>query len=248
MNLLDTDGSTLKKQYVVDMMRKTKLDNFQEKKNSFISKIVNKKIISIFILSVFVIISPFALIKSNFVVNADHIINNKLDPQVLGASTSFSLTSVVPKTRKSVLSSYQKGDMRFIALRKFLEDNNSPLSPYADVLINSADEAGMDYRLLVGISAVESNLCKVPTQRLDSSLPTNNCWGYGKNGSRFLEFNSFIESIQVVTRGIAKGYGSNPSPKQMQNVYCTSCTGSSWRDQVNDTMNRIDYILKTLNS
>lgn len=248
MNLLDSNNS-LKKQYVVKMMKKTKLDNFQEKKSPFLTKILNQKAISLFILSIFVLISPFALVKSNFVASADKILNPQdLNPQVLGESTAFSLSPLVPKTRRSVTSSYKRGDTRILALRKYLELNNSPLSPYTDVLINSADEVGMDYRLLVGISASESNLCKIPTQRLDSNLPTHNCWGYAKNGSRFGEYNSFPEAIQVITHGIAKGYGHNPSPKQMQNIYCTSCTGSSWKDLVLDTMNQVDYIYKSINS
>jgi hypothetical protein len=47
-------------------------------------------------------------------------------------------------------------DSRSIALKEFLIDYNSPMYPYADTFISEADKYGLDWRLVVSISGVES--------------------------------------------------------------------------------------------
>jgi hypothetical protein len=50
------------------------------------------------------------------------------------------------------------GDARTLLLQKFLQ--STPMAPYADLLVEQADQYGFDFRLLPAIAMCESNLGK----------------------------------------------------------------------------------------
>jgi hypothetical protein len=64
-------------------------------------------------------------------------------------------------------------DARPHLVREFLERHNSPMAPYADLIIAEADKNGIDFRLLVAIAMCESNLGK----RIPKG--SHNAWGIG---------------------------------------------------------------------
>jgi len=52
------------------------------------------------------------------------------------------------------------GDARTLLLDNFLKSNNSPMEPYASLIVSQADQYGFDFRLLPSIAMCESNLGK----------------------------------------------------------------------------------------
>lgn len=52
------------------------------------------------------------------------------------------------------------GDARTLLLENFLRNNQSPMTPYADLIVTQSDKYGFDFRLLPSIAMCESNLGK----------------------------------------------------------------------------------------
>lgn len=135
-------------------------------------------------------------------------------------------------------------DSRSIALKEFLIDYNSPMYPYADVFISEADKYGLDWRLVVSISGVES--------AFGSLIPykSNNAWGWkgGPNGN-FSNFSSWTEGIKTITQGLAEGYGTDLTPFDIEPTYCPPCGQNPqhlWANGVVKFMNQLDLYVKEL--
>lgn len=63
-------------------------------------------------------------------------------------------------------------DARALLLESFLRQHDSPMTPYADQIVQKADLYGIDFRLVVAIAMCESNLGKrMPTRN------SRNAWG-----------------------------------------------------------------------
>lgn len=52
------------------------------------------------------------------------------------------------------------GDARTLLLERFLKNNGSPMTEYANLIVQEADKYGFDFRLLPAIAMCESNLGK----------------------------------------------------------------------------------------
>jgi len=52
------------------------------------------------------------------------------------------------------------GDARTMLLESFFKKNNSPMTPYANLIVEQADTYGFDFRLVPAIAMCESNLGK----------------------------------------------------------------------------------------
>lgn len=125
-------------------------------------------------------------------------------------------------------------DIRLIALKRFLSSHNSPLYDYADVLVKTADETGLDYALIPAIAMQESHLCE--------RIPYNsfNCWGFGIYGGKVTRFASYPEAIKTVATAIKKAY----IKKGLVNVTLledlwTPPSRGDWSYGVNYYMNKI---------
>lgn len=144
--------------------------------------------------------------------------------------------------RVSILSAYEYqnlsvdgevlyADARVEIIRQYLEKYNSPLYPYADLIVKTADKYGLDFRLITAIAQQESNLCKrIPPD-------TYNCWGWGIHSKGTLGFSSFEEGIEVVSRGLKQNYidkGFN-TIEQIMSKYTPASTGS-WAKGVSTFM------------
>ncbi len=57
-------------------------------------------------------------------------------------------------------TSIEAGDARALLLSSFLKRHDSPMAPYAELLVHEAEANGLDYRLVVAIAMCESNLGK----------------------------------------------------------------------------------------
>jgi hypothetical protein len=131
-------------------------------------------------------------------------------------------------------------DARATALRQFLMDYNSPMAPYADVFVKTADEYGLDWRLAAAISGVESAFGVIPVR-------ANNAWGWkgGADGD-FNAFDTWGHGIEVVTTRLALGYGTHMTPFEIEPIYCPPCGQNPahlWANGVIKFMNQIDMYL-----
>lgn len=207
-------------------------------------------------ISYFVFIAPriVTFLNQNISVyakNFDKSEVNSLDLIVSASTiqTSYSLSSLfdeVPLKNITSNTNYATVDSRVIAMKKFLVDYNSPMSPYAETFITEADEYGLDWRLVASISGVESafgNL--IPSN-------SNNGWGWrGGEGGAYSIFTSWNDGIKTVTKGLALGYGTTLTPFEIEPAYCPPCyanSAHSWANGVTNYMNELQYYLNNLDS
>lgn len=112
-------------------------------------------------------------------------------------------------------------------IKKYLEKRGSPLAAYAEEFVKAADEYGIDYRIVVAISIVESNGGK-------KNFKPYNAWGWGKSG-----FGSWTEGIWAVSKGIGKYYSKGATtPKYISTSYCPP-NADNWARNVQGVMNVI---------
>jgi hypothetical protein len=135
-------------------------------------------------------------------------------------------------------------DTRVIAMSKFLNDYNSPMAPYAQVFVESADQVGLDWRIVASISGVESGFGRI------TPYQSNNGWGWrGGPGGDFSDFENWEEGIRHVTTRLAIGYGTDITPFSIESTYCPPCgatEGHPWANGVTRYMNELDQYRKNL--
>lgn len=132
-------------------------------------------------------------------------------------------------------------DGRAAALRNFLRDQGSPLTPYAELIVREADIYKLDWRLVPAISGIESRFCRI------TPVDTNNCWGWkGGPGGTWQKFEDYGVGVKVLTSRLALGYGTHLTPYQIEPAYCPPCaaSGSSWARAVIFYMGAMDQYLE----
>jgi len=131
-------------------------------------------------------------------------------------------------------------DGRAAALRKYLRDQGSPLTPYAELIVSQADIYRLDWRLVPAISGIESRFCRI------TPVDTNNCWGWrGGPGGTWQTFEDYGVGIKVLTQRMALGYGTTLTPYDIEPAYCPPCaaSGHSWAHAVTQFMNGMSQYL-----
>ena len=154
-------------------------------------------------------------------------------------TTSLSQTSVriyapLPPKIASVSSEVGSGEARPEILRQYLTFYKSPLSPHADLIIETADKYGLDYRLITAIAQQESGLCKI--------IPagTFNCWGWGITGVNSISFKSYQDGIEKVSKGLKENY-INKGYVLISDIMSkyTPYSDGSWANGVTSAMNNL---------
>lgn len=144
-----------------------------------------------------------------------------------GVSVYASLPSNIP----TISGEITVKDARPGILRQYLSYYNSPLTSYADKIVQLADQYGIDYRFIPAIAQQESNLCRI--------IPPEsyNCWGWGITSVSSLGFDSYEDGIETVTKGLKKNYIDEGlvTPDQIMTKYTPSSNGS-WANGVNEFM------------
>lgn len=136
--------------------------------------------------------------------------------------------AALPSTIETFEGEVESEDARTEIVRQFFEKHDSPLEPFAEEVVESADEYGLDFRLIPAIAMQESNLCKkIPAG-------SNNCWGYGIYGDKVTYFEDYIHGIETVTKTLATKYKDSglKSPEEIMRRYTPSSNGS-WAQGVN---------------
>jgi len=113
-------------------------------------------------------------------------------------------------------------------LRDWLEQQSSPLAPYAEQILTS------DYwSLIIGICYIEQYHC--------SKAPGNNYWGMMKPGGGLRQFASLPEALSYMDGYFVKLSGKRDSIESLRGYYCASaCT--NWEP----TVKRIKAELESL--
>ena len=122
-------------------------------------------------------------------------------------------------------------DNRSQILEEYLEKYNSPLAEYASEFVEAADAYGLDWRLLVAITGVESTYGKF--------IPKNSYNAYGwANGAYYFE--SWPDSIWHVSQALKEKYvdqGANTVDK-IGRIYAPP--SPFWAGKVKRLMAKID--------
>ncbi len=174
-------------------------------------------------------ISLFSLVslKKNDIVKQNFDNANLITTPKSGVSVYASLPANIP----SVTDSIESADARPQIVKKYLISYSSPLVPYADLIIQTADKYSIDFRLIASIAQQESNLCKV--------IPPGsyNCWGWGIHSKGTLGFASFQEGIETVSKGIREEYLDKgyTTVEDIMSKYTPQSNGS-WANGVNQFM------------
>ncbi len=128
----------------------------------------------------------------------------------------------LPVKQPVIEDSIGSADARPEIVRQYLQRYKSPLVPYAELIVSTADKYSLDFRLITAIAQQESNLCKI--------IPPGsyNCWGWGITAVATRGFVSFEEGIETVSEGLRrlylnKGYRTIPD---IMSKYTPSSNGS----------------------
>lgn len=109
------------------------------------------------------------------------------------------------------------------------------MEPYAPLIVSSADENGIDFRLTTAIAQQESNLCKkIPAE-------SYNCWGWGIHSQGTLGFATFEDGIIEVSKGLREYYLNEglTSIEEIMAKY-TPASDGSWAYAVNKFMEDLE--------
>jgi hypothetical protein len=122
-------------------------------------------------------------------------------------------------------------DTRLEKLKVFLEKYNSPLAPYSEVFIKTADKYEIDWRLLPAITGVESTFGR--------QIPYNSYNAYGWNNGRYY-FQSWEDSIEIVSKALKEKYYNRglDNPYKIGPVYAPP--SPFWGKRVDSFMERIE--------
>jgi hypothetical protein len=125
-------------------------------------------------------------------------------------------------------------DNRAKELQAYLEERNSPLSPYAANFVEQADNYQLDWKLVAAISGLESGFGK--------QIPANsyNGWGWGIYGDHVLRFNSWPEAIQTISKGLREGYLKDNPESDPYVIGPTYAASPTWAVRVSYFMDQIE--------
>lgn len=112
-----------------------------------------------------------------------------------GPSHSPFMYAALPMGDTVFAASATMSDKRPMSLTAFLSEYQSPLTPYAGLMVTKADQYGIDYRLLAAVAMQETTLCKKTLQQAPY-----NCWGFGIWGKHVTGFGSYAEAIDTISR------------------------------------------------
>lgn len=155
----------------------------------------------------------------------------KQKPEVLGLE-SAPITSKVGLGGQENLAEVREvvlaDDARLMLINNYLEKYKSPLEPYAELILELSDTYEFDYRWILAIGQMESNLCKKTPQ------DSYNCWGYGIHSKGTLRFESYELALKSFAAYLKKEYFDKgyKTPEEVMGKYCPHSNGS-WARGIN---------------
>ncbi len=189
-----------------------------------------------FLLTAFFVLAPFTLALSLSLFSVSY--QESISFEAQGPKVAY---AALPPSSGMLKPQIIQEDARIAVVRDFFQKYDSPLIPYASVVVNTADKYGLDYRLIPAIAMQESNLCKKLPGALKDSY---NCWGFGVYGKKVIKFDNYSQAIDTVTKTLALKYKANGlmTPEQIMSKYTPSSNGS-WANSVTQFMDQLSYNL-----
>lgn len=137
-------------------------------------------------------------------------------------------------------------DPRAYVLNQYFKKHESPLQGTGEIFVEACERYGApaDCTTVAAIAKAETDLCNYY-----NSADYYNCWGFGGGGANRMYFNSWEESIDLVTDRLVNSYGNEYmiDPRRMERVFCgwePGCTG--WGNRVLYFMRDISNYSKDL--
>jgi len=196
-----------------------------------------------FLVAVFFTITPITLAVSLFSLlsfKGSVVAKNAVAQKNLAASqySGVQVYASLPPQLPTVSDQIGVQDARPELIRQYLTYYGSPLTPYADEIVKTADKYKLDYRLITAIAQQESNLCKV--------IPPNsyNCWGWGINSQSNLGFDSFQDGIETISKGLRTQYLDEGlgNVTEIMSKYNPISPEGAWAKGVSEFMDQIEQI------
>lgn len=125
-------------------------------------------------------------------------------------------------------------DNRVQVLRSFLLEYDSPLAPYAEDFVTSADKYNLDWRLVASIAGLESTFGK---QILYNSF---NAWGWGVYGDNVIRFATWNEGIETISKGLRERYLKERQESDPYFIGPTYAASPTWAQRVSYFMNKME--------
>ena len=165
--------------------------------------------------------------------------NSSVNTRVSRVSTSAGISyQAIPQKPPETNVALSVREARIDVLSEFFTKYNSPLSDYANEIVDAADRYGLDYRLLPAIAMQESILCR--------RIPKNsfNCWGFGIYGGKVTRFGNFSEAIETISKTLSNKYHKQglQNPEEIMSKY-TPANTNDWAGNVTYVMDRIGATL-----
>ncbi len=191
---------------------------------------------NIVLIAVFFAITPLTIgvsLFSLFSLEKNDVLEKKFNTTnlVVSPKSGISVYASLPSNIPSVSSSIESADARPQIVKQYLERYNSPLVPYAEFIVETADKYSIDFRLVTAIAQQESNLCKI------IPVDSYNCWGWGIHSKGTLGFESFSEGIETVSYGLREEYLNKgySTIEEIMSKY-TPLSNGSWANGVSAFM------------
>ena len=164
---------------------------------------------------------------------------------LLSISRGESYAKELVKTSATLYSASNSAgaDNRAQILKSFLNTYNSPLAPYSEDFVKSADRYNLDWRLVAAISGLESTF--------GHQIPYNsyNGWGWGVYGDNVIRFKSWAEGIEIISKGLRVNYLKENPQSDPYFIGPTYAASPTWAQRVAYFMQRIeDYRIKNAKS
>ena len=152
-----------------------------------------------------------------------------LTPQKIQAQEKASGSSA---TFSDIVVRQQFEDTRVRVLQRYLQQQGSPLAPYAQEFVAQADYYHIDWKLLVAISGVESTFGK--------AVPCTNAWGFGIYGDQTMCFASYNQAIHTISESIRDQYMDRWGATNVYSIGNLYAASPTWADRVTYFMNQIE--------
>ena len=137
----------------------------------------------------------------------------------------------VAESSANLRANVSVADTRVDTLENFLEKYNSPLAPYSEVFIETADKYELDWRLIPAITGVESTFGKrIPYESF-------NAYGWANGEYRFT---SWEESIEIVGKALRTKYEDKGAVSINQIARRYAPPSSTWAGKVKFFMRKIE--------
>lgn len=194
---------------------------------------------NLILVTAFFVVTPITLgislyslfsLKVTATAKQEVVSSNLISTPQSGVRVYASLPLKFPSISEKVTS----GDARAEILKQYMEEHDSPLAPYAQLIVQTSDNYSLDFRLITAIARQESNICRI--------IPAEsyNCWGWGIHSNGSLGFDSFQEGIETVSEGLRSDYLNKgfSTIEEIMSKYTPQSNGS-WALGVNAYMSEM---------